>query len=336
MMLARVAEALYWTSRSLERAETSARLLEVTHAMDLEGGAAASDGDDEWAALVRVLGDFKAFSSTYGRADEASAGWFVAFSEENPSSIGATVAAARERARSIRDRLPSDVWEGLNAMYLDLGAWSSSRVHHEGIYAYCRAVRRHAYLVHGLVDNGMRRDDHWTFLRLGRFLERAQLSTRLLEVRTESLLTGDPAVRAPLDLHRWRALLAAAFAEDAYASAHPTGISAEAVVRFLSLDDRLPRSVAFCLGEIERSLESLIADRSMVHDARPLKRTREARELLRTLEGGLLLSELHGPLGTVRQYCRQIDQDVVDTCFSASYVRPGEGEYAQAQSQSQN
>jgi hypothetical protein len=94
--------------------------------------------------------------------------------------------------------------------------------------------------------------------------------------------------------------------------------------------------VAFCLGEIERSLLSLIHDLSMVRDARPLRRTREAREQLHELEGGLLLRELHGQLATVRRYCRQIDQDVVDTCFSASYLRPGEGEYAQAQSQSQN
>jgi uncharacterized alpha-E superfamily protein len=334
-MLARVAEALFGVARDLERVETTARLLQVTQDMNLEADGDPRGGSGDWRALVRIVSDYDAFLASYSRADEAVVGWHLTLSDENPDAINATITRARERARSVRDRLSTDVWEGLNGLYLELEHWNSGRMQRQGVYAFGQTVRQRIYLILGLIDTTLRRDDHWTFLRLGRFLERSLLSARLVAVRATELLPADPVVGAPLDLHRWSALLHDASAYESYARTHP-GITAESVLRYLVLDDRFPRSVAFSLGAVEQCQLSLIDDLALVPDARPLRLTQEARELLRDAEGALLFADPSTYLERLQDYCVEIADATRATCFAAAYTRPGGTWDAQAQGQSQN
>lgn len=331
-MLARVAEALFLVARELEQVETTSRLLEATHAGELEGGAESAR---DWWTLVRVTGEADAFMASYPVAEAGTVGWHLTLSDENPDSVAGLVRRARDRANSVRDRLSSDVWEALNGLHHEIAGWSGARLQRDGIYAFSREMRQRVYLTLGLIDTTLRRDDHWTFLRLGRFLERAMQTARLVLVHAESISPDHPLETASLDLHRLGSLLHSASADELYARMHPA-VAPQWVMQFLIFDDRFPRSVAFSLRVVEESQLSLVDDLAMVPHARSLGLTGETREFLQSTKA---FAPPNGPkefLGEVERRCVEIGEAVHATCFAPQYVRPGRAWDAQAQGQSQN
>ena len=334
-MLARVAETLYWTARDLERAENLARLLEASQSAALEGNASnGAGGRLVWEPLVRVAADMESFLLTHRRADERSVPWFVTFGRDNPDSIAACINRARENARSVRDRLPTEVWEGINDAWLELADWPPARITRDGVYPFCRGIRRSSYLIQGLVEQSMRRDEGWQFMRLGRFLERAERSSKLVLERYADL-DADPAA-APED-GAWRAIMDDATAHEAYLQVAAAELSPESVSRFLMLDPGFPRSVAFCLGEVEAAIEGLAAADAMPPDPSPLTLARTARDLVdaaaRKPWGGPEVGDL---LERLLARCGSIDAALQESCFAASYERAPAGQRAQASRQAQN
>ena len=206
-MLARVAQTLYSIARDLERAESVARLLELGQAAALEGSSANGAGERMvWEPLVRITGDYDRFLATHRRADARSVPWYMTFGRDNPYSVIACINRARENARSVRDRLPTEVWEGVNDAWLELIEWPPERITRDGVYPFCQGIRRSAYLIHGLIVQTMRRDEAWQFMRLGRYLERAERSLRLVQARHVDLrpfiLYGERPVVVPGGLTR--------------------------------------------------------------------------------------------------------------------------------------
>jgi uncharacterized alpha-E superfamily protein len=335
-MLARVAQTLYWTARDLERAETLARLLEVSHAAALEGRAANGAGPRlVWEPLVRVTADMEAFLLTHRRADERSVPWFLAFGRDNPNSIRACLERARESARSVRDRLPTDVWEGVNDAWLELREWPPERIARDGVYPFCRSVRRSAYLVLGLVEQGMRRDEAWQFMRLGRSLERAEHTARLVRGREEDRPHEREA--GELDAGGWRALLGDASAHEAYLQVDAPTLSPEAIARFLVFDPRFPRSVAHCLGEVQDAIEDLVAADAIVRDPPPLLLVRTARDMIETAaHRPWAATEAAALLERLLARCASIDSALGECCFVAVHERSPVGQRAQAARQAQN
>jgi uncharacterized alpha-E superfamily protein len=334
-VLARVAEALYWTARSLERAETFSRLLEVSHEMALEcdpGGGPGARG--VWEPLVEITGDRERFLAGHVRADERSVAWFLTFSEHNPNSILACLARARLNATTVRNLLPPDVWEPLNGAALELRDWPPEALARDGVYEFCQAVRRASHLIQGVMDQGMRHDDAWQFLRLGRHLERAEKTARLLEVKIHLLVPEDPALGAPADLHQWRALLSAASAEEAYAHLGAAWSSPETVARFLLLDERFPRSVAYCLRQVEEALAELAALGAVPAEARALGIAAGARAAL--ADARLGEPRLWRRLDGIPARCDQIDEALSRACFAYPAHRAGGAQHSQAVRQAQN
>jgi uncharacterized alpha-E superfamily protein len=332
-MLARVAETLYWTARDLERAENLARLLEASQSAALEGDASnGAGGRLVWEPLVRVGGDMDGFLLTHRRADERSVPWFVTFGRDNPDSIAACIGRARENARSVRDRLPTEVWEGINDAWLELVEWAPARITRDGVYPFCRGIRRSAYLILGLVEQSMRRDEGWQFMRLGRFLERGERSARLVLERY-----ADRGREGDLEDGAWRAILGDAASHEAYLQVDAVELSAEAVSRFLMLDPAFPRSVAFCLGEVAEAIESLVAMDAMAPDPAPLVLARTARDMVEAAArkpwGGPEVGDL---LERLLARCVGIDASLAESCFIASYERAPTGQRAQASRQAQN
>jgi uncharacterized alpha-E superfamily protein len=333
-VLARVAESLYWTARNVERAETFSRLLEVSHAMALEGGFANGDGGrGVWEPLVEITGDRDLFMASHVRADERSVAWFLTFSQNNPNSILACIARARLNATTVRNLLPPDVWESLNSAALELRDWPPEALARHGVYEFCQAVRRGSHLVQGLMDQGMRHDETWQFLRMGRYLERAEKSARLLEVKFHLLVPDDPTLDAAVDLHQWRALLSAASAEEAYFQAGSAWPSPESVARFLLLDERFPRSVAYCLREVEAALVELSVLGAVPREAAPLRLTHGARSALANMS--LSGPGLSAELDAIQVRCNDIGDALARVCFAYPTDRAG-GRHTQAARQAQN
>ena len=335
-MLARVAQTLYWTARDLERAESFARLLEVGQAAALEGDSSnGAGGRLVWESLVHIAGDMTSFLATHRRADERSVPWFLTFGRDNPDSIVACLNRARENARSVRDRLPTEVWEGINDAWLELLEWPPERITRDGVYPFCQGIRRSSYLILGLVEQTMRRDEGWQFMRLGRFLERAERSSRLVQA-SQSAQAANAADDA-LDLHGWRALLGDASAHEAYLQVDAAALSPESISRFLMLDPRFPRSVAFCLGEVESAIGDLIAMDAMAPNPASLVLARTARDMVEAAArkpwGG---AEVGDFIERLLARCTSIDTALGESCFLAAYERTPIGQHAQASRQAQN
>src|SRR5437763_16803166 len=164
------------------------------------------------------------------------------------------------------------------------------------------------------MDQGMRHDDAWQFLRLGRYLERAEKSARLLEVKFHLLVPHDPTLDAAVDLHQWRALLSAASAEEAYLHAGSPWPSPEAVASFLLLDDRFPRSVAYCLREVESALVELSVLGAVPREAASLRLVHGARAALAA--SGLSEPALSAQLDAIQARCNEIGDALARACFA--------------------
>lgn len=248
-MLSRVADAIYWTARDLERALAVARLLEVSSAQALEGALANGAGQRHvWEPALAVAADPIHFHERHVRAEARSVGWYLSLSDVNPNGVAVCIGRARERVRSVRSKLPSELFEAVSTADRLVRAWTPQRFNREGVYAFCHAVHEGVARIDGVVDRSVRRDETWQLLRLGRHLERAAQTTRLL-------IAHDGA-ESPVGLGDWRALLRAAGSYETYlrVALPGGGTSAKA---FLLLDLALPMSVTYCLGEVTDSLMEL-------------------------------------------------------------------------------
>jgi len=336
-MLARVAESMYWIARDVERADTYARLLEVSHAMALERDATIVGGRHTvWEPLVEITGDLDQFLVNHRRADERSVVWFLSLNPANTNSVVSCIRRARRNARGVRDLLPTELWEALNGIYLDLRAWPPGRISTEGVYPFCRMVRRSSHLIQGMADQTMRQDAPWHFLRIGRFLERAEKTARLLEAKFHFARPADPLAIAPVDLYHWQSLLRSAGADEAYLRME-LGISSPLeIARFLIVDEYFPRSVNYCLGQVADSLDALVvADVMSVH-ASALVRARAARgEIMRDADR-LVGSVVGSLMDRVQQRCNGIHEALDGSCFALSSHGEGGAQYAQAARQAQN
>lgn len=335
-MLARVADSLYWIARAIERADTYARLLEVSHSMTRESGDVTYGARTVWEPLVQITGDIERFDELFDTPDEASVVQFLAASPENPNSITSCLRRARQNAQSVRDLLPAEVWEVLNTLHLELSSNSTATVDWDSIYLLSREVRRAVALVHGLVDGGMRRDGSWYFLRLGRFTERAEKSARLLEIKYRLLLPADAALVGGTELHQWRSLLRSAGADEVSRRLDVDLASPRKLAQLLVNDERFPRSVVYCLDQVATSLGHLVRGGDIAEADEALMLVAQARAELVASEP-LPSESMADRMDRVQRQCNAIDEAVASSCFAYS---PGSGtegaQRAQAARQAQN
>ena len=185
-MLSRTASALYWMSRYLERAEAVARLLDVnlTLSLDLSGGE-----DEAWEAVVATTGDLEPFLERHGAIARGPALAFLAFDPENPNSVASCVHLARENARTVREQLPGEAWESINALHLQLRQAAQSDQGLDTLDRALDAVRSSGRQLDGLLATALTRDEGWQFSQLGQNMERADQTSRLVDVQ-HALLEG--------------------------------------------------------------------------------------------------------------------------------------------------
>ena len=252
-MLSRVANALYWMSRYIERADNVARFMDVNHhlLLDLPVGA-----NEQWEPLVVVSGDDKPFKKRYESATRENVIHFLTFDTENPNSIRSCLRAARENARSVREIISTDMWTQLNQVYLHVEEAARARNDYEAPHKFFESIRDGSAMFAGVTDMTMTHGGGWQFIRLGRLLERADKTTRILDVKYFILLPDIADVGTPYDSLQWAALLRSASAFEMYRQRHGR-IDPSRVVQFLLLDRQFPRAVTFCLTKANESLHLL-------------------------------------------------------------------------------
>lgn len=270
IMLSRVAAALYWMSRYLERAENIARLVDVNIQLLIDFGSI--DGQrikEHWIPVLRAAGDEDLFFQHYPQADSAAVTEFMTFSRDNPNSVFSCVCAARENARQVRDQISLEMWEVLNEVYLFLQSRDAQQVWREGPGAFYDQIKRFSHLFQGLTDSTFSRTEGWEFIRFGKYLERADKTTRILDVKYHILLPRATDVGGAVDTAQWQAVLRSTSALEAYRRFYVTEILPLKVAEFLVLSESFPRSLRYCLRELECSLSRIGGQRRQSMDAEP-------------------------------------------------------------------
>jgi uncharacterized alpha-E superfamily protein len=331
MMLARVAGALLAVGRDVERAGTWARLIEVGQGMMLEGGRAnGSAGTAVWEPVVTV-----AHAGGAAVAEARNLVRFLALAPEGAVSVVGCARSARDRASTVREHLPADLWEAINEAYLDLGEWTGERLDHTGVYAFCRTARRASHLVQGVADQVMRRDAAWQLLRSGRFLERARAQAVLLRSVADRQATHpDPPAPPVIESRYWRGVLDASMAYEAFLELGSGIVAPDAVAAFLVRDAAFPRSIRFSLLQVRSALLGL-----MDHGAIPPAAPAVARidDLVSWLdEAPPAGADLTTVLDAVPVTCDAIEAAIVDGRMSHRGRPTHDPVHAQAAHQTQN
>lgn len=256
-MLSRVADSIYWMSRYIERAENVARFIDVNYAMTL---GEETDNGEQWAPLVYTTGDGDLFREHYGEAERDSVLRFLAFDRRNPNSILSCVMAARENARSVRESITAPMWERINRFYLMVRAASDDDAALAEPQGFCDEVKLASHSLVGHTDATMSHGEAWHFARLGRLLERADKTSRIVDVQYYHLLPETSDVGSPVDLVRWNALLKSTSALAMYRKIHGQ-ITPERVADFLILDRNFPRAMRFCVTLVQESVNEITGSR---------------------------------------------------------------------------
>jgi uncharacterized alpha-E superfamily protein len=249
-LIARHAESTIWLARYMERIENMARILDVTNTF-------ARDADDtrNWLSIPRINADLAAFNKRHTEATQRSVGEFYLLDENNPTSVQSFIAAARENARTLRALISTEMWVQVNVFHGRIRALCPADIAPDRFTSVCAMLKDGAQAHTGITEGTLYRDQAWHFYMIGRYLERADQTTRLLDTRFHSLAprAGD----ADIDAGQWNALLRAAAGYHAYRREHPSGYNAEQVASFMLANTAFPRSVGLNLAQVEWHLTQL-------------------------------------------------------------------------------
>jgi uncharacterized alpha-E superfamily protein len=311
-LLSRVADSVYWMARYVERAENVARFVGVNLHLRID----LPNGDTSgWQALIDASGDAEAFRSRYGAATPENVVEFLIFDTDNHNSILSCVRAARENARSVRETISSEMWEEINSLHLTLYS-TVERPGPDSLPEFFQHVRRSCHLFQGVTDSTMSHNEAWHFIRLGRDLERADKTTRLLDVKYFILLPSTSDVGTPYDDIQWSAVLKSVSGFEMYRKRYGRIVPVR-IVEFLLLDGDFPRAVRHCVASADYSLHAItgtpVASFSCASEQRMglLRSELDYAQLEAILAGGL-----HEFLDGLQAKMNRIDECVLENFFA--------------------
>lgn len=248
-MLSRTAEHLYWMARYIERAENVARVLEVTYSMSLLP-TDASNEEALWDSVLEIAGVRNIYDITYTDLNAAHVIQHLVMDSNNPSSIYSSLRNARENARAVRVAMTVETWENMNTLWLEFDQFIKQDLTQSGLNEFCEWVKSRSHLFRGVCFGTMLRDEAFSFVRLGTFMERADNTARLLDVKYEFLIPLQEANEGAVDYYEWSAVLRSVAAFQAYQKVYRDAIEPVKVSELLILREDMPRSLHACYAEI--------------------------------------------------------------------------------------
>ena len=249
-LVARFAQNLYWLGRYLERAESTARILDIneTYARDDEGGP-------NWRRVLDLYADTERFDAAYGSTDAPAVLWYYVLDRDNPSSIVSCIATARENARSVRHLISTEMWMRINVLNSELSELDSTSANATAnLLQISRQVILGCQTFDGIAEGTFFRAEPWCFYQLGKYLERADQTTRILDMGYDRLT---PAEGDTVAWVHWNVLLRSVSGYHAYRSRHPGVSSPNDIATFLLYDAEFPRAVALCIDHLTRRLREI-------------------------------------------------------------------------------
>lgn len=257
-MLGRTAESLFWMSRHMERAENMARLLEAAFRISLTPDT--SDGHrEEWRSTLTSAGVLDGFLRKFGDAAFEQAIGFILFDDDNRSSIRSCLRLARTNARSVRTKITRDMWEALNTTWLSFDAIRRDEISPERLSELLDWIRERTALFRGALIGTILRDETYYFSQLGAFVERADNTARILDVKYFILLPSNQAIGGEVDTYQWEMILRSVSAHRSYSHVYHENYRPWNVADFLILRPEMPRSLRFCYDRLSDTIMGLSA-----------------------------------------------------------------------------
>jgi len=307
-MLGKTANGLYWMYRLLERAENTSRLIETGQRIAL---TSLDSGEEEWRSVLQSAGSLGQFEINRDELTKDNAIDWLLRDRANPSSVLSCIETARQNARLVRTALTNEVWEATNAAYMSARQMLARKVAERDLPGVLGAMRQSTSLVRGMTHGTMLRNNIYNFTRLGTFIERADCTARILDVKYYILLPSASAVGTSLDNVQWETILRSVSARGGFRMEYGAGAGRREIAQFLILDKRMPRSLAFCVGKLGDNLRYLQS--GMMHPspaqlkAQTIERTYLSHDVDAVFDFGLheyietflrLLAELSGQIET--------------------------------------
>jgi uncharacterized alpha-E superfamily protein len=256
-MLSRVADALFWLSRYTERAENNARMLDVNLQLMLDAQLRDASNQQHWESIIFTLEDNELFKKHYPQITKDSVVEFVTFDRTNPNSIHSCLALARENARTVREQISVEMWEQINRMFLLFRSGEAKLMFQGSTYEFFKWILEGSQLFQGVTDATMSHDEGWEFIQLGKYLERADRTSRILDIKYHILLPTGEQIGGNVDTIQWMAVLKSCSALEPYRKHYRGQVAPWKVVEFLVKNPTFPRSVLFCVNSVDESLHQI-------------------------------------------------------------------------------
>jgi uncharacterized alpha-E superfamily protein len=255
-MLSRTADSLFWLARYVERADNTARIIDAANRLATLPLAYAGTSN-EWESALAAAGALRAFTALGKEPNRDAVIDFLAFSPENPSSIKTCVEIARNNSRAVRTALTAEMWEAINAAWLELKRFNGTRMDRPTLNDFLNRVKEACLRFDGSAYRTMLRNDVYYFLRLGFYLERADNTARILDVKYHLLLPREATVGGGLDYFQWASILRSVSALTAYRWVYHESLKPWLIADLLVLNDQMPRSLASCYENLSSFLDEL-------------------------------------------------------------------------------
>ncbi|HEY9097741.1 MAG TPA: alpha-E domain-containing protein [Thiobacillus sp.] len=307
-MLSRTANSLYWIGRNIERAENTARLINVTGHLQLDLPIGVRQG---WKSIVNILGNMEAFDKLGIENDERQIIKFLISDLNDPGSILSSLHMARESARTVRDVLPREAWEEINSLYQSAKTDAPKSYWPKNRHAYLQQIVRGAQTVTGILSGSMLHDETYQFVRMGRNLERADMTTRIIDVRSADLVPPDEHTLTPFENIQWMSVLKSLTGYQMYRRSVLEPVRRRDVLEFLFKERRFPRAVLHCLGELEGCAQSLKKNAEVLASINKVVKAIEQAN-----PGALSQAELHVLIDELQLGLARIDEAVGETYFA--------------------
>ena len=257
-MLSRVADSLYWMSRYIERSEDNARILDVNLQLLLDlANLSESETLQQWNSIISSLEENELFASLYEHPDGKAVAEFVTLQRRNPNSVLRCLSSARENARTTREQITSEMWEQINRMYLFVKGDSAGRLLRSSGHEFFKRIVTGSHLFQGITDATMTHGEGWDFIRIGKLLERADCTSRILDVKYHILLPSGERVGGNVDTIQWMAVLKSCSALEAYRKLYVGQVTPWKVIEFLITHRDFPRSIRFCVDSLDAALHRI-------------------------------------------------------------------------------
>ncbi len=319
-LLSRHAESTVWLARYMERIENLARILDVT-----ETFTRSSHVENGWRSVIQINADEERYHSARREADVAGVTAFYILDRENPNSISSLINVARENARTLRPLISTEMWTHLNVFHNWVRQLTDRDIRPSHLSTLCTRLKQDCQTHNGITEGTFYRDQGWYFYSIGKYLERGDQTTRLVDIKYHTLLPREAGVGSQVDMSQWSAVLRSAAAYHAYRRVMPRSLQPSAVAGFLLLNNAFPRSLVLTLRQVSGALTQLRMDYGLRAGSAAMERMDDLRAALtdQTIEE-IILRGLHEFLDWVQLQLRRIQDDIADAFWSAAPVQSAE------------